>query len=518
MKKHTGFLKRIIAVLFVSIIAFLTFANEAVANEIKNYNNKKQMTIGEIGGYLEGSLSGVNNIFSERNFTEKVGHGYAAEKANNLSDVFKLRNASVVGGDNAKNGPDRKIINRDGSITYIQDKYHKTANESVNDAFDKKSGSYRYYDSKGNPMQLEVPADQYEKAIEIMKEKIRKGEVPGVTDPNKAYELVRKGKYTYQQAVNITKAGNIDSLKYDATNGAVIAVCAMGMTFVLDYVSCKINGIPNDEAVRTAGLNCMKTGSVVFASYVISSQLAKTGLKNFLTPTAEAVAKHLSSEVQKTILKTFGVEISKKAAEKTIVTQVANILSTQLIFDAVFVVVLTLPKVIELFSGRISKEQLLKDLAVTVVSIAGATAGSVAGTAIGSAIAPGIGSAVGKVLGGVIGGAVSGLTADYIADKFYKGDAEIMFDIISEEFQKLCVDFLITEKEADNLVNQLQKLLDKNKVKDMFKSKDRKAFAVSLMEPLFVEQVRLRDKITIPLEEETRYCMKQSLQGIVFVH
>lgn len=35
-------------------------------------------------------------------------------------------------------------------------------------------------------MQLEVPRDQYAGAVETMKNKIREGKVPGVTDPAEA--------------------------------------------------------------------------------------------------------------------------------------------------------------------------------------------------------------------------------------------------------------------------------------------------------------------------------------------
>ncbi len=511
-------INKLISLLFTCIFVFFSFSNEAVAAEVNKHNDDKPLTIGEIGGYLEGQLKGVSNIFSERRFTEPQGQGFAAERANNLADVLRGKKATVVGDNNVKNGPDRQIINRDGTITYIQDKYYKSHSETLNAAFDRDTGLFKYIDPDGKPMQLEVPADQFDKVLANMKKKISEGKVPGVTDPEKASEIVRKGKYTYQQTVNLTKAGNIDSLKYDAKNGAITAVCAMGISFALDYASCKINGTSNEEALKYAGLNSLKSGSIVFASYVISSQLAKTGLKSFLAPTAEAVAKHLSKGVQKSILETFGVKVSEKAAKDVIVKQVGNILSTQLIFDAVIIVTLTVKDVIQLFKGRISKEQLLKNLAITVASVAGAGVGSVAGAAIGTAIAPGIGTAIGKVGGGIIGGVVSGLAADAIADIFYKGDAEIMFDIISHEFQKLAEAYLVTEKEADIIVDKLKKELNENKVKDMFQSKDRNAFAVKMMEPLFTNQIKLRGKISIPTELETRNEMKQSLTGIVFIH
>ena len=66
-----------------------------------------------------------------------------------------------------------------------------------------------------------------------------------------------------------------------------------------------MNGLDAEDALKNAGLNGLKTGGVVFATYVISSQLAKTGLANSLSnaliPTAEAITKTFGDDVCKAI-------------------------------------------------------------------------------------------------------------------------------------------------------------------------------------------------------------------------
>lgn len=52
----------------------------------------------------------------------------------------------------------------------------------------------------------------------------------------------------------------------------------------------------------------------------------------------------------------------------------------------------------------------------------------------------------------------------------------------------------------------------------MYASDDRNKFASDLIEPLFIEEVRTREKIITPTEEELRYSMKDNLKGIVFIH
>lgn len=217
--------KRIIAIIIAICLCTCAVPVNALAAdasiEVSTENNTS--TFGEIGGYLAGSIKTVNQMETERLFSSPSGHGFAAEQGNNLIDKLHGKNASVVGGDNAKNGADRKIINRDGSVNWIQDKYYSTASKSVEAAFDSETGNYRYIDSESKPMQLEVPADQYEKAVEVMEKKIEEGKVPGVSDTYEAKNLVRRGNVTYEQAKNIAKAWTVDSLKYDAANGVVTA-------------------------------------------------------------------------------------------------------------------------------------------------------------------------------------------------------------------------------------------------------------------------------------------------------
>lgn len=49
-----------------------------------------------------------------------------------------------------------------------------------------------------------------------MTEKIRQEKVPGVSNPDAARSMVRKGSVTYRQAGRIAKAGNLDSIRFDA--------------------------------------------------------------------------------------------------------------------------------------------------------------------------------------------------------------------------------------------------------------------------------------------------------------
>jgi len=498
--------------LFIGALPMQAFAEEATENSIEEYEQTN--SLGQLGGYLAGNAMTTSKLFAEYKFSQPTGFGFAAERANNLIDNLKGMNSSVVGDDNLANGPDRKIINRNGKITWIQDKYGSTASSSVNLAFDESTGFYRYLDGDGKPMQLEVPADQYDKAVELMKNKISEGKVPGVTDPDEAKNIVRKGHLTFKQAVNVAKAGTVESLAYDSVNGVITASCAAGISFVIDYACCRLNGIEPEAALKNAGMNGLKTGGVVFATYVISSQLAKTGLSNALIPTSEAIAKSLGKEVCDAIVLKTGVQTAGMSSTKA----VAKIISKELIADGVLIIVLTGVDVVELFRGRISKEELLKNLTVTIVSVAVGTAGGYGGAALGTLIAPGAGTTIGAILGSVITGGLSAWAAEALIAPFYESDAEEMFEIISTEFTTLCGEYLINEDEGTRIAEKLGNKLVGDVLKDMYSSEDRSKFARDLIEPLFIEEVGERPTIIVPTEDELRSCMKTSLHGVVFIH
>lgn len=473
-------------------------------------------SLGEVGGYLVGNMLNTASLYRDRKFTQSQGFGFAAENGNNLIDRWQGVNAAVIGDDNAKNGPDRMITNRNGT-TLIQTKYYRSAQESVDAAFDSPDGIYRYMDGD-IPMQLEVPNDQYDDALKAMRQKIENGQVPGVTNPDDAEKIVRKGHLTYKQARNIAKAGNIDSLKYDAANGIISAGCAAGISFVIDYACCVMNGQEPEDALKNAGLNGIKTGGVVFATYVISSQLAKTGmaqsLSNALVPTAEAILKTFGDDVGKAILQGAGVQTVGKVTAK----QVSNALARELVVDGVLVIILTGADVVDLFQGRISKEEVLKNLTVTIISIAVGAAGGYGGALAGNLIAPGAGGVIGAAAGSILAGGLSALGAEALIAPFYESDAEEMFNIISEEFTILCSDYLINEEEGTHIAEALKGKLIGDVLKDMYASEDRTQFARDLMEPLFVAETSLRSPIVVPTTEDLRYQMKQMLQGIVFIH
>ena len=237
-------------------------------------------------------------------------------------------------------------------------------------------------------------------------------------------------------------------------------------------------------------------------------------MSDALVPTSEAIAKSLGKEVCDAIVLKTGVQTAGMSSTKA----VAKIISKELIADGVLVIVLTGVDVVELFRGRISKEELLKNLTVTIVSVAVGTAGGYGGAALGSLVAPGAGTAIGGILGSLLAGGLSAWAAEALIAPYYESDAEEMFKIISTEFTTLCGEYLINEDEGIKITESLKSALVGDMLKDMYSSKERSKFARKLLEPLFESEVSKRLKITVPTEEQLRNEMKATLHGVVFVH
>ena len=444
-------------------------------------------------------------------FAGDKGHGIAAEQANDLIDKIHGKDAKILGDDNAKNGADRMV---DGQL--IQTKYCQTAQASVDAAF--RDGKYRYIDKATNtPMQLEVPKDQYDQAVEIMRKRIAEGKFKeyGITDPNDAEKLVRKGNIDYKTACNIAKAGNIDSLMFDAAHGVVIATSAFGVSAIITFAKAMWDGEPMDKAIDMAMYNGIKMGGVAFATSVISAQLTRTSLNRVLMGPSIKLVRLLPSSVRNAMVNALrsGAAIYGSAATNNL----AKLLRGNVIAAVVVTIVLSLEDITECFRGRVSGKQLFKNVMTLVSSIgggyaggaAGAKAGALAGTKIGllfgpqgAAIGLTIGTAAGGIAGAIAGGSVGGKAGHAAMSKFIEDDAVEMVNIINKRIVPLVQSYLLSKEELNLVIDELKIELEKEKLLQMFVSEDRNKFADEMLTEIIEKIVCWRCRIMLPSAEE----------------
>ncbi len=413
-------------------------------------------------------------------FNGRQGHGYAAEQGNNLYDTINGRNAEILGDDNAKNGPDRIV---DGQL--IQTKYCQNANASVNSGF--KNGKYRYLDSNGNPMQLEVPSDQYEEAIRIMEEKIRNGQVPGCKNPKDASKIIRKGNITLKQAINIAKAGTVESLIFDAAHGAVIGLSAAGISSTIILAKALWNGEDLDTAIDMAMYSGIQAGGITFVTSVVTSQVTKTGVSNLLIKPSNELVKLLPSTVRKQLVAAIrdGAPIYGAAASKNL----AKLLRGNFITQVITVLVLSSNDIWHYAQGKISGKQLFKEV-TTLVS------GLIGGSVVGALLVP-LGP-IGIIIGGIIGTGLSSEAMRRLLNQFIEDDAVKLIEIVNSRLTVLANEYLLSKCELDLVVEVLRGCLVYSKLLEMYASKDRIIFADELVEKCITSVIIWRTNILIP--------------------
>ncbi|WPP45137.1 hypothetical protein [Pseudomonas sp. AN-1] len=462
--------------------------------------NKSQL--GDLGSH-SGTAAGA--IGSAENFAENVilnaerGHGFAAEKANHLYDKMRLQDAKIVGHDNQKNGADRLV---DG--VYIQTKYCRTGSKCVSEAFDE--SGYRYWNTNGTPMQLEVPSDKYEDAIKAMEERIKKGQIKGINDPSKAREIVRKGSFTYEQARNIARFGTIESLTYDAVNGIKLSGTAMGISSAISFAVRIWSGEEWEVALKSACYDGLKTGGIAWISSIITAQAGRTGIEQSLRGTTDWIVKQVGHKASAWIAN--GVRSGNNIYGAAASNYVSKLLRGNIVTGAITTLVISSVDFARLFNGKISGAQAFKNVTKTAAGVAGGTGGwmggAAAGAALGSAI-PGIGTAIGGVVGGIIGGLAGGATAtkatSLLLDEFIEDDANKMLEIVKSVFGELAFDYLLSQNEAEKVIEKFKKIDIPDFLREMHASKNRKEFTAQKFTPWIEEEVKKREKVKLPSEK-----------------
>lgn len=471
------------------------------------YNYKNIMRIGLVIGNImdskikkqqlyQGQFDSITHNDRLNRFNSQQGHGFAAEQGNDLWDRMIGNDAQILGDDNAKNGADRLV---NGKL--IQTKYCQNARASIDAGF--KNGQYRYLDTKGNPMQLEVPSDQYEEAIKIMAKKIEDGKVPNCNNPSKAKDLVRKGNITLEQATNLAKAGTIESLAFDAINGAVIGTSAAGISATITFARALWNGEELNSAIDNAVFIGIQAGGSAFIISLVSAQLTKTNLNTLLLEPSIELVKALPSVVRTNLLATMrnGAPIFGAAASNNL----SKLLRGNLIVSAVTTLVLSSQDILNFVTGKISGKQLFKEVTTIVSGVVGTTVGATGTTALAGALGVSlgpIGAAVTSIVGGIIGGGMSTAVSRNILDRFIEDDAIELVRIINKQFSILAFDYLLSEEEIELSLEVLRGCLIQSKLLEMFAAKNRELFADELILKCINSVIIWRTKVRVPSQSQ----------------
>ncbi len=449
-----------------------------------------------MAGMIHRNISNAATVYGEEKFHASRGHGFAAERANTFYDRFKGHDAQLIGDNNIKDGADRIV---DG--INIQSKYCATGSECIRECFS--DGKFRYMNSDGTPMQIEVPFDKYDSAVQAMQERIRRGEVPNVSNPEEAKDIVRQGKFTYEQVRNIAKAATVESIAYDAVNGMIIATGAFGITTVLSFAVSVWNGDEIEIALQNAVAEGLKVSGVTLITAIFAGQLTKAGLNSMLVGVSEGMAKALGTKGYTLLANAFnsGKNIYGAATMKSM----AKMLRGNIITGVASVAILSTVDVVNVFRRRISGGQLLKNVANTTATTIGGTVGWIAGSAI---------PIVGQIAGAFIGGTLANKATSAVLDNFVADDADAMVEIIETVFVRITMEYLLTGHEVEDTVDYMSKNISGKELKDMYASDDREYYAKMLIQTYVEQKILQREYIKDITAERLQEGLRMALENI----
>lgn len=378
--------------------------------------------------------------------------------------------------------------------------------------------SFRYYDLSGNAMKVEVPADQYSQAIEYMKTRIQDGQVPGTSDPNAAYDIIRKGKLTYNQALNLAKAGTIESITFDVYTGAVNCLSVFGISAVVSFAQTYWVTKDYKKAARSAIFTGIQVYGMAFAGGIIASQLSRTGLVSALNPLATEISKSISPQMAQEIINAFRMLAGKKAiygaaAQKSF----AKFLGSTAIAQGVMFIVFSVPDTFKVVNGKISGSQYWKNMTSLFTSFTGSivattAAGAVIGKMLGEKVNKKVGAAIGMGAG-VIGAAVCRTVVKGIGDLFHEDDAVITVRLFNGVLLNQFIDNMLTSEEQDSVIKALDN--DEKQLRqlqqNLRKSETQEADIIKYLEPKIESVIKGRNCINNDAEQE----MKENIKSIV---
>ena len=428
--------------------------DNAVDIDTIEYHDDSYKRWAEIFAVLSGKEA-RNTLYNElKNYMNgRQGAGYAAEYINNTIDrmlgkevINAAQNLDPLTGRQIKDGADR-VVNG----IFIQTKYHKNFSNLYHDCFP--DGRIRYQ-MFGKPMKIEVPRDKYVEYCERLQKRIDAGEISNLPVGTKAEDIMIKGWATYQQAQSVAKAGTIEGIAVDAINGVRCSIPGATLSFVITYAVSIWNGDNPEVAFKSAFQTLIKVTIIGVGKGIADGQI-----------------KRLSGT---TFAKNLGIsDLMKEGFSET----------------AFGIVIVVGPDMLKFFSGKISGQQAVKNIAVV-------GAGAASGKIVGAKLGEGIGGIVGPV-GVIVGGVIGSFVAKTVLDEFIEDDSIEMFRIFKEEYLDCVTLAGLNKQELQKLAemtvlnNDLHKILEK-----MYSVEDSRGFAKRLIEECVVSILEERPKVT----------------------
>lgn len=419
------------------------------------------------------------------------GHGFAAEDANALIDRLQGRASDVIGMNNTLNGADRLV---DGVL--IQSKYCSTAQCSIDSAFDQ-SGLYRY-----SGQSLEVPKEQYAACVDLMRDRIASGQVPGVQDPEMAGQIVRAGHITYEQAKQIASAGTVEGVLFDMHTHAVSCAVSAGLSAVISVGVGTLQKKTIKQIAIGAIKSSMYSGVTTMATGVATSQFLRTkaGAVSRIAARNVVASVHQNKLGGKVVDAFARASLGRTVKQGAAINQTAKMLRSNVASSVISTAINTCPDFYRvLVKKNMSWTQCSKNFVSRGTSSAGGLIGGfigmICGATIGS-IVPVIGTVIWGVLGGIggslLGGWLAGSASKRVMDRYMQDDNWALLHNLPEIIAKISADHAFTEREIEQISCAAKRLVNAKFLRAWQAAKDPELFFQAAIGPYCAMIVKAR--------------------------
>ena len=351
-----------------------------------------------------------------------------------------------------------------------------------------------------------------------MRKRISEGKVPGFSNPADAEMIVKQGTVTYRQARNIARAGNIDSLMFDAKTQAVTSTYVFAISFAINFAHGRWSGQSTEEAMKGAFGPALAAGGTTLIIGVIGAQLLRTraaAIGAIRVRDGLRAVSHTNIGRQ-AIHRIAAGSLGKPVYGAAATNHVSRLLRSNTITSVAATAVMTAPDFYRVaFDGSISWTQFTKNLSVNAAGVGGGVGGWMGGAAVGAAVGsavPIVGTAVGGVVGGIagaLGGGIAGSrAAKAIADGMVEDDSKRMIRALQDEIQVLASEYMLTEDEVQRIASIVKETVNQDWLRAMFREtrngsgKDLRQFVRREFEPHFEALIQKRPKIVLPTPEQ----------------
>ncbi|MBR3745900.1 MAG: hypothetical protein IKP64_00600 [Selenomonadaceae bacterium] len=299
---------------------------------------------------------------------------------------------------------------------------------------------------------VEVPADIYDAAV-------AQGTVTN--------DLILRGDFTYETAKIFAQSGYVDALEFDDTSGEIKTSGTASVSAEINFAFAVWNGYSREAAVERAILAQLVTNANSLPE-ILSNKVSRINIndgfkvetdfaKDIVGNSIGYVAEDFQSD--DTIDVTNSVEVSENSQA---LRTVKNFLSS--IQDEAIFLFKNKNDIADLFNGRISFKQFVKNVTITTAgmvssSVFGATEFYSSG---GNPFLAADAAQVGRVIG-------MELTKNFL-DKFIDDDDKKLSAMLGDELSEMLSGKFLTQYEMEILMELLHDEINKGALKKMFAS------------------------------------------------